>query len=294
MAAGLSLRRSSASSTLHRAGSGDAARRESGRGHRSALSRLRRVARRRRRSSAATPTPSCATATRRFRPMLAAIERREVAHQLRNLRLQGRRDRRSLRRRAGARGRARRHRADHPRSDRIAAEAGESRSAREGRREAGVVQHARFLHASKKPTTAPTARRWSSTATSRSPAAWASPITGSATRRTRSTGATRISRSPVPRCARSRRRSTRTGSNPAAGRRRRSIRSCRRGRPAPRSIVVWSNPMAGASNIKLLYLLAIGAARKTIDIQSPYITLDRRSTRGASTRRASAACGCAC
>jgi cardiolipin synthase len=32
--------------------------------------------------------------------------------------------------------------------------------------------------------------------------------------------------------------------------------------------------MTGASNIKLQYLLAIGAARKTIDIQSPYITLD--------------------
>ena len=41
-----------------------------------------------------------------------------------------------------------------------------------------------------------------------------------------------------------------------------------------RSVVVWSNPMTGASNIKLLYMLAIGAARKSIDIQSPYITLD--------------------
>ena len=41
-----------------------------------------------------------------------------------------------------------------------------------------------------------------------------------------------------------------------------------------RSVVVWSNPMTGASNIKLQYLLAIGSARKTIDIQSPYITLD--------------------
>jgi cardiolipin synthase len=41
-----------------------------------------------------------------------------------------------------------------------------------------------------------------------------------------------------------------------------------------RSLVVWSNPMAGVSNIKLQYLLAIGAARKTIDIQSPYIALD--------------------
>lgn len=41
-----------------------------------------------------------------------------------------------------------------------------------------------------------------------------------------------------------------------------------------RSVVLWSNPMSGASNVKLLYLLAIAAARKTIDIQSPYITLD--------------------
>jgi cardiolipin synthase len=43
-------------------------------------------------------------------------------------------------------------------------------------------------------------------------------------------------------------------------------------------VVLWSNPTAGASNVKLLYLLAIGAARKTLDIQSPYITLDE-STR---------------
>lgn len=45
-----------------------------------------------------------------------------------------------------------------------------------------------------------------------------------------------------------------------------------------RSVVLWSNPTAGASNVKLLYLLAIGAARRTLDIQSPYITLDE-STR---------------
>lgn len=46
-------------------------------------------------------------------------------------------------------------------------------------------------------------------------------------------------------------------------------------RPAgARSIVVWSNPTAGASNIKLVYLLAIAAARQSIEIQSPYITLD--------------------
>ena len=45
-----------------------------------------------------------------------------------------------------------------------------------------------------------------------------------------------------------------------------------------RSVVLWSNPTAGASNVKLLYLIAIGAARKTLDIESPYITLDE-STR---------------
>jgi cardiolipin synthase len=43
---------------------------------------------------------------------------------------------------------------------------------------------------------------------------------------------------------------------------------------AARSVVVWSNPVSGASNVKLMFLLAIGAARKTIDIQSPYITTD--------------------
>jgi cardiolipin synthase len=47
-----------------------------------------------------------------------------------------------------------------------------------------------------------------------------------------------------------------------------------------RSIVVWSNPTAGVSNIKLLYLLTIAAAARTIDIQSPYIVLDE-STRWA-------------
>ena len=41
-----------------------------------------------------------------------------------------------------------------------------------------------------------------------------------------------------------------------------------------RSIVLWSNPTVGASNVKLLYLLAIAGARRTLDIQSPYITLD--------------------
>lgn len=46
-----------------------------------------------------------------------------------------------------------------------------------------------------------------------------------------------------------------------------------------RSIVLWSNPTGGASNIKLLYLLSIAGARETLDIQSPYFILDA-STRG--------------
>jgi cardiolipin synthase len=45
-----------------------------------------------------------------------------------------------------------------------------------------------------------------------------------------------------------------------------------------RSVVVWSNPTGGASNVKLLYLLSLAGARRTIDIQSPYFILDE-STR---------------
>jgi cardiolipin synthase len=41
-----------------------------------------------------------------------------------------------------------------------------------------------------------------------------------------------------------------------------------------RSVVIWSNPTGGASNVKLMYLLSIGGARKSIDIQSPYFILD--------------------
>ncbi|HUE85296.1 MAG TPA: phospholipase D-like domain-containing protein [Vicinamibacterales bacterium] len=40
------------------------------------------------------------------------------------------------------------------------------------------------------------------------------------------------------------------------------------------SVVVWSNPTGGASNVKLLYLLSIAGARQQIDIQSPYFILD--------------------
>lgn len=48
--------------------------------------------------------------------------------------------------------------------------------------------------------------------------------------------------------------------------------------PAPggraRSIAVWSSPEGGANAMKLLYLLVIGAARRSLDIQSPYFITD--------------------
>jgi cardiolipin synthase len=46
---------------------------------------------------------------------------------------------------------------------------------------------------------------------------------------------------------------------------------------AARSVVAWSNPTGGASNVKLLYLLSIAAARQRIDIESPYFILDESS-----------------
>jgi cardiolipin synthase len=41
-----------------------------------------------------------------------------------------------------------------------------------------------------------------------------------------------------------------------------------------RSIVVWSSPEGGTNAMKLLYLLALAAARQSIDIQSPYLITD--------------------
>ena len=55
------------------------------------------------------------------------------------------------------------------------------------------------------------------------------------------------------------------------------------------SIVVWSSPEGGANEMKLLYLLAIAAARTTLDIQSPYLITDESTQlepgRGAAARR---------
>ena len=41
-----------------------------------------------------------------------------------------------------------------------------------------------------------------------------------------------------------------------------------------RSITIWSSSEAGSNALKLTYLLAVGAARRTIDIQSPYFITD--------------------
>jgi cardiolipin synthase A/B len=40
------------------------------------------------------------------------------------------------------------------------------------------------------------------------------------------------------------------------------------------SIVVWSSPAGGTNEMKLLYLLALASARRTLDIQSPYLITD--------------------
>jgi cardiolipin synthase A/B len=44
-----------------------------------------------------------------------------------------------------------------------------------------------------------------------------------------------------------------------------------------KSIVVWSAPQSGANELKILYLLAIAAARRSIDIESPYLITDESS-----------------
>jgi cardiolipin synthase len=44
-----------------------------------------------------------------------------------------------------------------------------------------------------------------------------------------------------------------------------------------RSIAVWSSPEGGSNELKRLYLLAIAAARTSLDIQSPYLITDESS-----------------
>ena len=42
-----------------------------------------------------------------------------------------------------------------------------------------------------------------------------------------------------------------------------------------KSIIVWSGPEGGASGMKLLYLLAIASARRSLDIESSYLITDQ-------------------
>ncbi|MGH9199648.1 MAG: phospholipase D-like domain-containing protein [Vicinamibacterales bacterium] len=43
---------------------------------------------------------------------------------------------------------------------------------------------------------------------------------------------------------------------------------------AERTLVLWSSPVGGSSNMKLLYLVSIAAARQTLDICTPYFLTD--------------------
>jgi cardiolipin synthase len=45
-----------------------------------------------------------------------------------------------------------------------------------------------------------------------------------------------------------------------------------------RSLVAWSSPTGGSNAVKLLYLLSIAAARRTVDIQTPYFVLDESTS----------------
>ena len=40
------------------------------------------------------------------------------------------------------------------------------------------------------------------------------------------------------------------------------------------SVPVWSSPVGGHNGVKKLYLLTLGAARRTVDIQTPYFVMD--------------------
>ena len=138
--------------------------------------------------------------------------RREAADQLRDLHLRQRRDRQSIHRGAGGGRAPRRARQHRRRCGRVQHHGRRARGTPEGRglpdRElrpdrAGIQPRGSELpHA--------TARSWSSTARSGLPEASGSATIGWATRRTRSTGATRTSGCAARSCACWKRRSTRT------------------------------------------------------------------------------------
>jgi cardiolipin synthase len=58
------------------------------------------------------------------------------------------------------------------------------------------------------------------------------------------------------------------------------------GTGSSRSLVIWSNPVGGVSNVKQLYLYSIAAARRSIDIQSPYFIPDASALRALREARA--------
>lgn len=47
--------------------------------------------------------------------------------------------------------------------------------------------------------------------------------------------------------------------------------------PGARSLVVWSSPTGGSSDLKRLYLLSLAGARRTVAITSPYFLVDESS-----------------
>ena len=229
-----------------------------------------------------------------FPAMLDAIRQREGAHQLRELHLRGRRGRRGLHHAARRGGAPRRHGARRARRLRQHAVTGVARRAgsEPGSRSSGSIRCGRGR--SKRPTTARTARSSSSTATSRSPAAWASPITGWATRRIRThwrdtqfkvtgSGGARAGGGVLRELARVRRRI-------GAGTRSREARSRHPARA--RSSCGATRPAARATS-SCCICSSIAGARQSIDIQSPYLILDESTRwsldRGARARRPRAA-----
>ena len=85
----------------------------------------------------------------------------------------------------------------------------------------------------------------------------------------------RMRRSDRP--ADGRRRSTRTSSRPPARWRRSSTTRAADADDTGHSLVLRSSPTGGSNDLKRLYLLGIAAARRTIDITSPYFITDESS-----------------
>ena len=125
-----------------------------------------------------------------------------------------------------------------------------------------------------------------------SPAASGSPTTGLATPTPRSTGATRSSGSWGRRCARSRRRFTRTGSSPAGSPCPRSIPSrLRSTRARARSSSGAIRPAASATSSCCICCRSPARGGPSTSSRRTSSSTNRRG--GRSTRRGGAACACA-